>query len=181
MKLHDITVKNDEYYTPAYAVKPILEFVPTGSKVWCPFDTEDSLFVKLLTKHGCDVIHTHIWNGVDFFTDDGPEAEFIISNPPYSLKNEVFERLFAMGHPFAMLVGVVGIFESQRRFDMFKNNSFEIMYLNRRVSFFKDYADQKPSLNPPFSSAYVTHEMLPEQIMFRDIDKTQRKLTGNGF
>jgi len=38
----------DEFYTPAYAVMPIIEFVPVGAKVWCPFDTEDSIFVKLL-------------------------------------------------------------------------------------------------------------------------------------
>ena len=43
------------------------------------------------------------------------ECDYIISNPPYSLKNEVFERLFVLGKPFAMLVGVVGVFESQTR------------------------------------------------------------------
>ncbi len=95
----------------------------------------------------------------------------IISNPPYSVKTEVLERLFEIGKPFAMLVGVVGLFESQRRFDMFKNNKFEIMYLNRRVAYFKDYADQKPSLNPPFSSVYVCHKMLPKQIVFEEIQK----------
>ena len=30
MKLDTITVKKDEYYTPDYAVAPILEFVPAG-------------------------------------------------------------------------------------------------------------------------------------------------------
>ena len=83
----------------------------------------------------------------------------------------MLERLFEIGKPFAMLVGVVGLFESQRRFDMFKNNEFEIMYLNRRVAYFKDYADQKPSLNPPFSSVYVCHKMLPKQIVFEEIQK----------
>lgn len=37
---------NDEYYTPHYAIKPIIKYIPEGSKIWCPFDTEDSLFVK---------------------------------------------------------------------------------------------------------------------------------------
>jgi hypothetical protein len=53
----------------------------------------------------------------------------------------VFERLFEIGKPFAMLVGVVGLFESQHRFNLFKNNDFEIMYFNKRVSYFKDYAE----------------------------------------
>lgn len=96
----------------------------------------------------------------------------IISNPPYSLKGEVFERLFQLNIPFAMLVGVVGLFESQKRFKMFREHDFEIMYLNRRVSYFKNYADQKPSLNPPFSSVYVCKGMLPKQIIFEEIQKT---------
>lgn len=43
-----------------------------------------------------------------------PECDYIISNPPYSVKGEVLERLFNIGIPFAMLVGVVGLFESQK-------------------------------------------------------------------
>ena len=70
-----------------------------------------------------------------------------------------------------MLVGVVGLFESQKRFEMFRDNKFEIMYMNRRVSYFKDYADLKPALNPPFSSVYLCSGMLPQQIMFETINK----------
>lgn len=175
MKLDEITVKKDEYYTPPYAIDPILKYVPYGATVRCPFDTEDSLFVKMLRLKGCEVKATHIFNQEDFF-DLEVDCEFIISNPPYSLKNEVFERLFRLGKPFAMLVGVVGLFESQKRFDLFRFNRFEIMYLNRRVSYFEDYADQKPALNPPFSSVYLTSKMLPEKIMFEEIDKTRTAL-----
>lgn len=170
MKLDVITKKQDEYYTPAYAVEPILKYVPYGSVVWCPFDTEESLFVQMLRDKGCRIIATHIWNQQDFFTIEN-ECEYIISNPPYSLKNEVFDRLFILGKPFAMLVGVVGLFESQKRFDLFRNNRFEIMYLNRRVSYFEDYRDIKPKLNPPFSSVYLTSKMLPEKIIFEEICK----------
>ena len=80
--------------------------------IWCPFDTEDSLFVKLFRQRGYTVIATHIANGQDFFAIDPPKCDYIISNPPYSLKGEVFERLFQLNIPFAMLVGVVGLFES---------------------------------------------------------------------
>ena len=100
-----------------------------------------------------------------------PHCDYIISNPPYSLKGEVLEKLFELKKPFAMLVGVVGLFESQKRFNMFKDNDFEIMYLNKRVSYFKDYSEQKPSLNPPFSSVYICKGMLPKQIIFETISK----------
>lgn len=100
-----------------------------------------------------------------------PNCDYIISNPPYSLKTEVLKKLFEINKPFAMLVGVVGLFESQKRFEMFRDNEFEIMYMNRRISYFKDYKDQKPSLNPPFSSVYICHKMLNTSIVFEEINK----------
>lgn len=171
MKL-DIVARsgNDEFYTPEYAIQPILKYVTPGSTVWCPFDTSKSLFVRLLKEHGCEVVSTHLEDGGDFF-DLEVDCDYIISNPPYSIKGDVLDRLFSLGRPFAMLIGVVGLFESQKRFDMFRTNRFEIMYLNRRVAYFKDYADEKPSLNPPFSSVYLCSKMLPQQVVFEEIIK----------
>ena len=162
---------NDEFYTPEYAISPIIKYIPKNSTIWCPFDTDNSLFVKLFKKNDFEVINTHLENGQDFFKIDVPNCDYIISNPPYSLKTEVFERLFEIGKPFAMLVGVVGLFESQKRFNLFKNNQFEIMYFNKRVSYFKSYDEEKTSLNPPFSSVYLCSKMLPKQIIFEEINK----------
>jgi hypothetical protein len=162
---------NDEFYTPEYAVKPILKYIKNESVIWCPFDTEQSMYVKIFIDSGFRVVRSHIKYGVDFFTCPPPECDYIISNPPYSMKGDVFNRLFEIGKPFAMLVGVVGLFESQKRFDMFRNNDFEIMYMNKRIAYFKSYEEQKPSLNPPFSSVYLCSKMLPKQIVFEEIRK----------
>lgn len=162
---------NDEFYTPRYAITPILKYLKLNSTIWCPFDTNDSLFVKTFISDGHNVIATHIKDGYDFFTCDMPNCDYIISNPPYSKKTEVFERLFKIGKPFAMLVGVVGLFESNKRFTMFANNDFEIMYFDKRIAYFKDYSEEKPSLNPPFSSVYVCKDILPKQIVFERISK----------
>ena len=51
--------KNDEYYTPEYAVRPIIRFLKPNSTVWCPFDTEESEYVKVLKNEGFKVVHTH--------------------------------------------------------------------------------------------------------------------------
>lgn len=172
MKMDKVAGSGDnEFYTPRYAIEPIIKYIPQYSVIWCPFDTVDSNYVKMFTEYGYRVIYTHISDGVDFFTCEVPDCDYIISNPPYSCRTEVLQRLFDIGKPFAMLLGVVGLFESQKRFNMFKNNTFEIMYLNKRVSYFKDYADQKPSLNPPFSSVYVCYNILPQQIVFEEINK----------
>lgn len=163
---------NDEFYTPEYAILPILKYLKPKSFIWCPFDTEKSNFVKLLIKYWHTVEFTHKDTWLDFFDWIEYYAyDYIISNPPYSLKTEVLEKLFRWKVPFAMLMWVVGLFESQRRFEMFRDNDFEIMYLNRRVSYFKNYDDQKPSLNPPFSSIYMCSWVLPEKIVFEEIKK----------
>lgn len=164
--------KNDEFYTPVYAIEPIIPYAKRFNKVWLPFDMVESNYVKVFRENGIPFVCTHISDGTDFFNCEVPEGvDCIISNPPYSLKNEVFERLFKLDLPFAMLVGVVGLFESQKRFNMFKNNEFEIMYFNKRVAYFKNYDDPKPSLNPPFSSVYLCHKKLDKQIVFKEINK----------
>jgi hypothetical protein len=125
----------------------------------------------MLRGVGHTVNPTHITTGTDFFSIKDTDFDYIISNPPYSLKGKVFERLFELGRPFAMLVGVVGLFESQKRFEMFRDNDFEIMYMSRRIAYFKSYDEPKPSLNPPFSSVYVCQGVLPKQITFEEIIK----------
>ena len=163
---------NDEFYTPVYAIEPLVQHLKAKNykNIWSPFDTIQSNFYKHLTAHGFNVKPTHLLTGDDFFFINN-DCDCIVSNPPYSLKNEVFERLFALNKPFAMLVGVVGLFESEKRFSMFANNSFEIMYLNKRVSYFKNYDDQKPSLNPPFSSVYIAKDLFPSKVIFERIKK----------
>lgn len=164
---------NDEFYTPPYAISPILPYL-LGLTVWCPFDTAESHFVKMLTAQGNRVIRSHLSEGRDFFAWTPRKYDVIVSNPPYSMKNEVFERLFALDKPFAMLVGVVGLFESQRRFNLFAKNRFEIMFLDKRIAYFKSYSDQKPSLNPPFSSVYLTSRLLPKQVVFATVARDVR-------
>jgi hypothetical protein len=57
---------NDECYTPAYAVTPILKYIPKDAKVWCPFDKAESEFVKQISQTH-SVEHSHIDEGKDFF------------------------------------------------------------------------------------------------------------------
>lgn len=58
----------DEWYTPESAIIPILQHLPSGSIVWCPFDKEESNFVKVLRKNGYTVEYSHIDNeDEDFF------------------------------------------------------------------------------------------------------------------
>lgn len=169
LKVDEVCNKQDEYMTPFYAIKPIAKYIKPNSTIWCPFDVDASYYVQYFRKLGHTVINTHKVNGGDFFSIEPPQCDYIISNPPYSVKTEVLVRLFEYDIPFAMLVGVVGLFESQPRFHMFKDNKFEIMYFNKRVRYMSDYTSGKITAQPPFSSVYVCHNMLPQQIVFEEI------------
>lgn len=165
--------KNDEFYTPDYAVFPIIQYLKPNAKIWCTFDTPNSAFVRILQDAGFIVNCTHISTGGDFFelmADKKYQGyDYIISNPPYSLKTKVLERLFNCGVPFAMLLGVAGLFEGRVRFTMFKENKFEIMYFDRRIDYLSP--DGQTIGNTPFSSVYVCKDILPQQIVFETIHK----------
>lgn len=77
---------NDEFYTPEYAITPILKYIKPKSIIWCPFDEECSLFVKEFKKNNHKVIATHINTGTDFFDCQIPDCNYIISNPPIPTK-----------------------------------------------------------------------------------------------
>lgn len=52
---------NDECYTPAYWVVPIIKYLPKDKIIWCPFDKENSEFVLQLEGGGTMLfIHTLI-------------------------------------------------------------------------------------------------------------------------
>lgn len=161
--------KNDEYFTPSYAVYPIIKKIKSNSTIWCPFDKADSEYVKIFKKEGFKVIYGHIDDGKDFFLEEVPECDYIISNPPYSLKNEIFKRLYDIGKPFAMLINFQGIFDHKDRFTMFKNNKVELLYLSPRVNYIKP-GDYKAT-GVPFQSGYLCSNILDNQLEFEFLDK----------
>ena len=98
---------SDEVFTPDYAVKPILKYINKSAIVWCPFDTKESEYVKLISKKGNKVIYSHIDDGKNFFEYEPNEHyDCIISNPPFSIKDEILQRLDELGKPYALLLPI---------------------------------------------------------------------------
>lgn len=158
---------SDEWYTPREAVEIILPYLKRkGYKsVWCPFDKEYSEFVKVLTENGYKVLYTHIENGQDFFLKKLPiDVDCIISNPPFSKRDQIFKRLFEIGLPFAMIMSLNGLFDSQSRFETFSKNKFEILVPKGRIKFIDE--QMKSSNSPHFQSGYVCKGFLDNQIEF---------------
>lgn len=113
--------ESDEVFTPAYAVKPIIKYIDRGNKsqytIWCPFDLEDSEFVKLIRAEGHKVIVSHIDTGQNFFEYEPNEHyDYIISNPPFSIKDAILKRLDELDRPYAVLMPLP-VLQGQKRFE----------------------------------------------------------------
>lgn len=154
---------NDELYTPRILVEPIIEFIPKGSTIWCPFDTENSEFVIVLKEHGFKVIHSHIWEGKDFFNYEPTEHyDYIISNPPFSLKLDVFKRLVKLGKPFAVLMNSMA-----EQYQIVGNYFYKLSQQGKQIQ--KLTPDKKVSFDgntSSFNTAYFCLNFLPRDNMY---------------
>lgn len=96
--------KDNELFTPYYAVDPIVKYLPKEKVIWCPFDEEWSAFYKHLSELGYQVIRSSLIDGKDFFTYEPENWDIIVSNPPFSIKDKVLKRLYSFQKPFAILL-----------------------------------------------------------------------------
>ena len=165
---------NDECYTPAYAVKPILKYIPEGSTVWCPFDTDKSEFVKQISqKH--NVIYSHISYKEDFFQwEPMIEWDMIISNPPFTNKRKYFERALSFNKPFALIMTNTWLNDSAPM-KLFKDKDLQLLMFDKRMKF--NSPDGRPNNKITFSSSYYCYNMLPKQIIMEELDVTGKEVS----
>lgn len=95
---------DNELYTPFYAVDPIIKYLPKDKVIWCPFDEKWSAFYVHLRELGYRVIRSSLSDGQDFFKYEPERWDLIVSNPPFSVKDKVLERLYSFQKPFAVLL-----------------------------------------------------------------------------
>lgn len=172
---------NDEMYTPRYAIEPVLKYIPKEILyinkpkddndsvfcyrkpiIWCPFDTEDSEFVKVLKEGGHKVIVSHIDNWQDFYTYEPTENwDIIISNPPFTNKRKIFERALSFNKPFALLMSLTWLNDSAPK-QLFMEKELQLLMFDKRIQ----YDNQKKIT---FSSAYYCYHFLPKQIIMEKL------------
>lgn len=162
---------NDELYTPSILVYPIIKYIKPNNIIWCPFDTEESEFVLILKENGFKVIYSHIWNNKNFFNYLPENYDCIISNPPFSLKLKVLERLYELNKPFAILMGLPILnYQEIGNFFYIQNSDLQLLIFNKKVSF-----DGKTS---SFNNSYFCRNFLPKDIIFETLSHNN---TGKNF
>lgn len=167
---------SDETYTPFYAVEPILEYLPKDKIYWLPFDEKWSAFSVRLQEEGYKVILSHINEGKDFFEYEPEEWDIIISNPPFSIKDKVIERVYEFGKPFALLLPVKAI-QGKKRFKSFKQG-LQLLAFDGRVDYHNRQNMQTVTKGNHFGSMYFCRDLLPRELIFKELIKFERPLIG---
>lgn len=142
--------KNDILYTPPAAVRPLVKhlqdlinppwvFIRTcPPTIWEPCDPGRSAISDVLREEGYTVMSSDIRTGTNFLTDPPPgEFDAIVTNPPYSLKDDFIEKCFSYGKPWAMLMPLTAL-EGKRRGDLFRRYGISLIVLDGRVNFMAD-------------------------------------------
>lgn len=162
----------DEQYTPYYAVEIIIPYIQhLKEKIfWCPCDTEESEFVKVLRENGFKVVHSHISTGQDFFEYEPEQFDVILTNPPYQNKRKFIERAESFKKPYAFFLPANIISDSVLN-DIFGDMSqMTCLVPDKRTRFFN--AEKKATgKQPTFKAIYIGKNFFEKQIIGVTIPK----------
>ena len=155
----------DEYATPSCLINMLLPYLEKWEKdfiekegrkpvIWLPFDTEKSKYYIILKEKGYEIIRSHLNDNKDFFTYQPEQFDIIISNPPFSKKLEIMERIvFDLKKPFVLLMNMMAInYQNISNFFQFINPDIQFIIPDKKVSF-----DGNTS---SFSSGYVCYKFI---------------------
>lgn len=135
-------VLSDEWYTPQFIVDKVIDILDQyyiDLKILLPYDTENSLFVKSLKDE--DITY-----GIRDFLESDYDYNMLVTNPPFSIKEKVFEKCLQNGKDFILVLPETFIF-SVKFFDLLENYKFhyKIYSPKQRVYFI----DEKGNQNRP--------------------------------
>jgi hypothetical protein len=170
-QVYFISGGGDEQYTPEYGVEVLLPYIQHLKEkiIWCPFDKEDSQFVKVLNRAGFSVIYSHIDTGQDFFLYEPEKWDAIISNPPYKNKRVYWERCLNFKKPFCLLLPINILSDSLINTTMSKcSGEFQLLIPNKRMKFYNNKTGEIGS-QPTFKAAYFGVNIFNKPIILAEM------------
>lgn len=152
-----ISEGSDDYETPNYIWDLILKHVPKNAIIYEPFylNGRSGEYIKSL---GYNCIHEE----KDFFDENNYKYDCIISNPPFSKRKQIFEKLKTLNKPFALIVPLQTL--TNNYFKTLFTDKVQIIIPNHRIGFIKN---DVWTMRADFDSIFVTHKMdLPQDIIY---------------
>lgn len=123
----------DDFQTPPLALRPLFSYLKRGWHIWECAEGKGYLTEGLRTE-GYRVTGTDILTGHDFLTWQPDSYDCIITNPPFTLKQEFLSRAYSLGKPFAFLLPLT-TFETGKRQNLFNRYGIEVIMFDRRINF----------------------------------------------
>jgi len=123
----------DDFQTPPSALWPLLPYLKSDWIIWEAAAGKGNL-AQALHERGWAVVASDILAGQDFLAWQPIAWDCIITNPPYSLKQQFLERCYSLGKPFALLLPLTA-FETARRQSLFRRYGLEVIFLDKRINF----------------------------------------------
>ena len=153
---------SNDFQTPPEVLESLLPYLKKDWIVWECATGEGNL-TKALRKKEFAVIDSDILMGHDFLTWQPGSFDCIITNPPYSLKQQFLKRAYELGKPFAFLLPLT-TFETLKRQVLFKKYGLQVILLPKRINF------QTPSGRGSgswFATAWFTNGLnLPNELNY---------------
>lgn len=157
---------SNDYQTPPEALIPLLPHLKKNWIIWECAAGKGNL-VKVLRKEGFKVISSDILTGKDFLNWEPRKYDCIITNPPYSLKQEFLERAYLLGKPFAFLLPLTS-FETGKRQTFFRCCGLEAIFFDKRINFQTPNGKGDGSW---FATAWFTNWLsIGQQLTFTSLD-----------
>ena len=133
MKIPNKQGSPNDFQTPAGALLPLFPYLKKGWKIWECASGRGNL-EKGLKDMGYSVVATDILTGQDFLNYKPDNFDCIITNPPFSIKQEFLKRAYEIGKPFAFLLPLT-TFETAKRQELFKKYGVEVIFFDKRINF----------------------------------------------
>lgn len=154
-----------DLYTPSYATELIIPYI--YGTIWECAAGEGHM-TAVMESHGLDVIESDIAFGKDFLSSGLPSdnINFIVTNPPYKLKDKFLEHCYELNIPFALLLPLTAL-GGMKRNKMYRDMGLEILIPDKRINFIYPNSGNANW----FHSAWFCHDVLPEKLMFKEMDK----------
>ena len=170
----DRTEKGDSLFTPYYAVDHVIKYLPKDKIIWNPFDENWSAFYNKLKEEGYNVVRSSLAEGQDFFNYEPEKWDIIVSNPPFSIKDKVLERLYSFNKPFAVLLPLNSL-QGKTRYKYFKDG-IQILSFDARICYHnKEHMDSVVK-GSPFATAYFCKDLLPKDLIVEKLVTYERPL-----
>lgn len=120
----------DNFQTPRIAWEYLKPFIDPTWVIWECAWGEGQLY-NFIKEDGYAIVGSD--KEEDFMKTD-LDCDCIITNPPYSLKDEFIERCYQIGKPFALLMPLTAL-EGKKRQALYSKNGIALIIPNKRINF----------------------------------------------